>query len=246
MIEYNSLIINDWSTKDLPFQLLVQENPGPLMAVKKDILSQFDFTDGYVVQSVRAYEPKERTFKLYFQDVTSMEQIRNFAAKLTPSGTYISYDDPTVYKKYVKVELELEPWDNENYFFRGYEGELKFLIQPFSYERTPKVITLTNGMVITNHTDAPMYPKLEISAPTKSAYSIKIGTITMNFKNHLGSYVVECESGKQNVYDSNGNVRNLHTTGDFFVLQPGEKAKVTFDPTLIQSLKMTTSWRWRL
>ena len=235
--EYNALIVNGLSTKDLPFDCLVETNSPLTMGKKKDILHEGEMVNGVLVQSIDAYEPVEKPYVIYLSQVTKAE-MRKFKAMFDPTGWFTPYDDPTIKHYYYSVAMESETLDVVD----GYRVTVTFLCDPFEYE--PETV-VTLGSSIINHTNAPMYPKLEVLGTVATLQSLTIGSQTMIFKNGIATRAwVENKLGLQNVTNNTGAAINSQVSGPFFVIPPKKTVSVV-KTAGITSVKMTTRWGWR-
>lgn len=235
MITYNQLMINGKSTADFPFPIFVEELPGLSMAKKKDKLFETDYQNGYVKQSVSAWESLSLVFKFYLHNV-SRSQLREFKKLFVNEGTLVRYDDSDMHYNYLSVNLESEPIA-ETF---GYEVTATFVCEPFEYEQE-KEIVVTNKIV--NHTNAPMHPLIKVKGNTQAETTLTIGKTTMVFKEGIDTLVeIECKDGYQNVRDKSGRLINNKIKGDFFEILPGES--VVTKGAGITEVKLLARWGW--
>lgn len=234
---YNALTINGVSTATLDFDCLVETNSPITMGKKKDILHEGEMVNGVLLQSIEAYEPVEKPYIFYLSNVTK-DQARKFKALFDPTGWFTPYDDPNIRHYYYSFTMESEPLDDVD----GYRVTVTFLCDPFEYE-PEKVVTL--GTSIVNHTNAPMFPKLEVLGSVATQQTLTIGAQTMIFKNGIPIRVwVENKLGAQNVTNNSGANINSQVKGPFFVIPPKKTVAVS-KTSGITSVKMTTRWGWR-
>lgn len=235
MIAYNQLLINGKSTADFPFSVFVEEVPGVSMAKKKDKLFETEYQNGYVKQSVQAWEPISLVFKFYLHNI-NRSQLREFKKLFVNEGTLVRYDDSEMHYRYVSVVLESEPLTSTF----GYEVEAVFMCEPFEYEKEKEIILGNN---ITNHTNAPMYPLIKIKGNTSNQTTLKIGETMMVFKEGIDTLIeIECKHGYQNVRDKSGRLINNQVRGDFFEILPGESTIVKGQG--ITEVRLLTRWGW--
>lgn len=234
MLKDNKLIINGHSTAEFPFLVAVEENPEPTLAKKKNKLFESDHLSGYMTRKVNAYESVVKEFKIYLYNVTA-EQIRQFKLFIYDEGWFQSADDNLKYY-YDSVDFESSVLDETD----GYLINLRFRCQPFGYE-TERRNTL--GVSLNNHTNAPMYPRLEFNVTGNRAY-LQMGDIRMDFLDLQGQRVtVECAHGKQDVTVTGGRKVNANTRGNFFVVKP--RQNVVIEKSNVSNVTITERWCWR-
>lgn len=235
MLKTNEFICNGKRLTDLPFYVVCEVLAPPTRSDKKNILTELPFVNGVVVQDVDAYSTVPKEYAFYLHDVTSAD-VRKFKAFFPDRGEFTPYDEPDLRFIYESVHLSFSVLDNVG----GYEVTATFTCQPFAYEEEK---TMTLGSTITNHTNAPMHPKLKITGKTGSETYLKIGEQVMRFKEIQDVIYIECKHRHQDAYSSGGRKVNNEVKGDFFEIPVGihrvEKGQG------ISSVEITTRWCWR-
>lgn len=235
MVRLNEMVVNGKSTDDLPFFCVVEVNDAPKKSIKKDKLYETDFSNGYSRQSVEAFKGYDKTYNFYLHNV-EMTDIREFTTFISDTGWFTPSDDRDVKYIYEKSELEFDELDAVN----GYVCNVTFTCQPFAMENEH---TTDLGSRVFNHTNAPMYPFIEIRGKTGNPTYLQIGDQRMTFKEIQDVIFIECKHGYQDVYSSGGRKLNNETKGDFFEIQPGENTVMKGQG--ITSVKITERWGWR-
>lgn len=235
MLYNNHLIINGKSTSGFPFFVAVEENAAPTKARKKDRVFSEEHTNGYLRRSIHAYEGVDKRYKFYLHDVDK-KQLREFKAFIAPSGWFTPADEDDVKYYYEAVEVSFGVLDAVN----GYECEVTFKCQPFALENNPETVQL--GNLITNHTNAPMYPFIKITGRSSVETFLQIGSQRMTFKEIQDIIYIECRHGHQDVWASGMRKINGEVRGDFFEIMPGTH-NVT-KGSGIQSVEITLRWGW--
>lgn len=235
MPEYNELIVNGRSTGDLPFFCGVEENSAPTRAEKKNKYHDLDMLNSVAVQTIEAWSSVSKTYQFYIHDATKAD-VRKLKAFIGYSGWFTPFDDPEIHYVFVNAVFSSEPLDE----FNGYTVTATFTCEPFEYE-AEKVSTL--GSSITNHTTAPMYPKVVITGNVATSTFLQIGSQRMTFPSGVDTKVtIECKHGLQNVFDKSGNAINSKVRGPFFEIEPG--TNVVTKGTGITSIQITERWGW--
>lgn len=235
MPKYNELIINGRSTGDLPFFCGVEENSAPTRAAKKNKYHDLDMVNGLVTQTIDAWNSIEKNYTFYLHEVTKTD-LRTFKAFIGYSGWLTPYDDPEIHYIFSNATISSEPLDA----FNGYTVNVTFTCEPFEYE-SEKVVTL--GSSITNHTTAPMYPKIVITVNTTSNTFLQIGSQRITFPSGIDTSVtIECKHGLQDVLDKSGNKMNSKVRGPFFEIVPG--THTVTKGTGITKVEITERWGW--
>lgn len=235
MPKLNELIINGRSTSDLPFFCAVEENSAPTRASKKNKYHDLDMVNGAVVQTINAWSPIPKTFQFYLKEVTKSD-VRKLKEFIGFSGWLTSADDPDIRHVFIDASFDSEPLDE----FNGYTVTVTFTCEPFEYE--PESET-TLGSSVVNHTNAPMYPKVTITAATTSSTYLEIGSERMTFPNGFnGTITIECKHGIQDVKNSLGASINNQVRGPFFEILPG--THTVTKGTGITTVKILNRWGW--
>ena len=243
-LSYNALEVNGISTGSLPFLVIVEVNAAPTMAKSKSIFTSLPMVDGNAKQTINAYEAVEKKYDIYLHNV-KMDEVRIFKKLLGTSGSYKSYDDPQITRYYDDVLFESETLSAID----GYHVHVTFVCDPYEYEEE-KLITVTNGMRLVNHTNASMKPKIMLTlVASESVKWIKIGDKQMAFSVHLpGVITIENKHGFQNVFFKSADTGaekkiNSFSIGGFFNVPVGESV-ITYSPG-ITKVEMLTRWGWR-
>lgn len=235
MPEHNALIINGRSTGDLPFFCGVEENSSPTRAEKKNKYHDLDMVNGVAVQTIEAWSPVPKTYQFYLHDATKSD-VRKLKAFIGYNGWFTPFDDPDIRYVFVNAVFSSEPLDE----FNGYTVTVTFTCEPFEYE-PEKVSAL--GSSITNHTTAPMYPKIVIAGMVATSTFLQIGSQRMTFPNGIDTSVtIECKHGLQNVFDKTGNKINSKVRGPFFEIPPGIHSVTKGSG--ITNIQITERWGW--
>lgn len=256
------MIVNGRSTDDLPFFCVVETNDAPKKSEKKDDVFETDYADGYAVQKIDAYSGNERVYNFYLHEVTNKE-IRQFKTFVPDEGWFTPSDDDLKFY-FVKSLLEFEPLDSVN----GYVCVVTFFCQPFGMEEETGTIIGNDAMTVVgiewdksssstaehvyylqsasqiiNHTNAPMYPLVEIRGATGNETFLQIGEQRMTFKEIQDVIYIECKPRFQDVWSSGGRKINNEVSGPFFEIQPGENPILKGEG--INFIKITERWGWR-
>lgn len=235
MPKVNELIINGRSTSDLPFFCAVEENSAPTRASKKNRLHELDMVNGAVVQTINAWSTVSKKYQFYLHDATKSD-VRNLKAFVGYSGWFTPADDPGIRYIYMDTAFSSEPLDE----FNGYTITVTFTCEPFEYE--PESETTLGGSLV-NHTNAPMYPKITITAATTSSTYLQIGSERMTFLNGInGTITIECKHGIQDVKNNLGASINNQVRGPFFEILPGTHSVTK--GTGITTVKILNRWGW--
>ena len=239
-LEHNHLIINGRSSADLPFLIAIEKNSAPVKARKKNIYNELHSVSGLVVQTIDAWEPVERTYPFYMYDVT-LSDVRKFKQFVGQSGRLTPYNDQEMHYNYYSSEINFETMDESDAFHQNYQGTISFICESFEYEEEQTVVV---GSTITNHTSAPMFPRLTVHGNSSAKQTLTIGKQTMVFKRGPNpKWIIECKFGEQNVYDQFDKLSNSEITGDFFVIPPDSQVSVT-KTAGITKIEMLTRWGW--
>lgn len=262
LLETNKLIVNGRSTADLSFYCAVESLDPPQRAERKDRLYVTDTSNGYAKQTIDAYKAKEKRYQFYLYDINEMD-IREFKVFISDSGWFIPYDESLKYH-FEKTTMSFEEKDE----FGGYECEVIFYCQPFGMEDESSVIIGNDAMTIIgaewntesnptmervyflesatqiiNHTNAPMYPLVEVRGAIGVPTFLQIGEQRMTFKEIQDVIYIESKPHYQDVYGSGGKKLNNIVRGDFFEIQPGTNKILKGEG--ISLIKITERWGWR-
>lgn len=165
-------------------------------------------------------------------DTADMRRIIN--AWADGSGDlYTSDDTAHVWKATV---LKNVIYERAEYGGKMYDtATVKFRCQPYMYERTPQVVTLTAAGTLTNAGNAVALPKIVVNGTGDC--TVTIGGSTVKLFGLKGAVTIDTESGY--VYSATGAVA---MEGEFPVLGLGNTA-VSFTGS-VTSLVITPNWRW--
>lgn len=152
---------------------------------------------------------------------------------LTGSGDLISSEMPT-YRRKARVSARIEP-------LRMRSGESTFVVsfrcQPFLYEATPSVVSLTATGSISNIGAYKSLPKLDVYG----AGTVTIGGVTLTVTATGGEAYVTIDSEMQECYFNTAS-RNGKVSGGFPTLQVGQST-VTLGAGITR-VDITGNWRW--
>lgn len=216
MVDYNAITINGLSSKNLGFYCGVEENSPPQMPKKKDKLYDLDRIDGVLVQEVQAYEPVQTKFMMYLYNA-SHSDIRKFKNWIGYKGSYSTFDNPLIERKFFATEVKFENGVTDG----SYQVEVTFTCEPFEYSKEVKTYKSTHGGPLTYYGTAPAYPIVTISGNAGTFDILQIGKRQMFIKGGLNYEIkIDCRVGFQNVIVG-GKVNNSLVSGNFFVLLNG-------------------------
>lgn len=215
-IQFNKLTFNGKSTADFPFKIYVIENDGINKAKRKDVVFTTNNMSGGITRTSKAYETVDKVYKLYLRDV-KLSQLNDFLSWLEGSGKLIASDNPTRYYEVLTVSSIRSRIDEID----GYEIEVTFTCNPFSFSVNTEILTFRGNGSINNQSSTVMYPKITVYGNTNNETSLTIGKQIIKLKNINTKLVIECKQGEQNVYDKDGFLLNSAMRGGFFEIEKG-------------------------
>lgn len=238
LIGTNALKVNDKSTADFPFPVFVEKNDGFRSPKKKNKLIETEYSTGAIKEAVNAWPPIEKEYQLYCP-TASLKDMRQIKLWAKDSGRLIAGDEPDVFYEILDVDIGHSVIDD----IAGYRVVITFVTNPFGYELQQKTKTYTNGSKITNHTNAPMFPKVVINGNANSQTFIKIGNQTVYLKEIINKLIIESKPLEQNVYDQYNSPINSVMRGDFFELTEDSTQTISLGPG-ITNIEILERWGW--
>lgn len=220
-IRYNSLIFKGKSSADFPFDVFVQQNDGINKAKRRSSVFSNNSLNGGITRDFGTYEPIEKSYSFYVHGV-DVNQMGDFLAWLDGEGKMIAYDNPDRYYEVLTVDSFKSKLDEVG----GYEFEVVFTCNPFSYPVNDDVITITSGGSVNNTSSSVMFPKVTVYGNSSENTTVTIGKQVVHLKSIDTKLVIECKPGEQNVYDKNGNLINSMMKGAFFEVPKGRQGVV--------------------
>lgn len=230
--------MNGKSTADFPFLVYVEKNDGFRFPKKKNQLFETEYSTGAAKNTVEAWSPIPKSYVLSCPTATlkDMRQIKLWAED---HGRLIAADEPDVFYEILDVEIPHSPIDD----ITGYRIEVNFTVQPFGFELNQSTKTYHNGDVISNHTNAPMFPKITIYGDHNSQTSLQIGKQVVYFKKLQTKYTMENKFLEQDILDQYNNSINSVMRGDFFEIPKNSNHKITLG-TGIERIEILERWGW--
>lgn len=238
MITMNELIVNGKSTADFSFDVYVTKNAGYNYARKKNVLTETLYGTGAIKNEINAYPPIEKTYTIHCPFAT-LQDMREITTWASDSGTLIPSDEPDVYYEILDVYIT----DARIHEVTGYLIDVIFTTMPFGYELNEQVRSLTNGDILVNHTNAPMYPRIDVFGTSASEVSIQIGSQVVKLRELNQKATIESKPLHQTVLDNTGREKNSIMNGDFFEIKKGSTNIVTLSSGITR-IEMTTRWAW--
>lgn len=238
LIKTNALRIDDKSTGDFLFPVFVEKNDGFRFPKKKNKLIETDYSTGAIKEDINAWPPIEKGYSLYCP-TASLKEMRQIKLWAKDTGKLIAADEPDVFYEILDVDIGNSVIDD----ISGYRIEIVFVTNPFGYEINQNTKTYTSGQTITNHTNAPMYPKIIVHGNSNSQTSIKIGSQTIYLKELINKITIENKPMEQNVYDQYNSPINSIMRGEFFELPKDSSQAITLGPG-ITNVEILERWGW--
>ncbi len=166
-----------------------------------------------------SYEGYKRKIKLLVDDY---EKITDIVNKIEGVENKISFNNEKYYYKYdclngwENVRLK----DNKHYIL-----DIELYIHPFKYFKEDTVETLTSSGTINNIGNVYCEPRITIYG--EGSCKLTIGEQSIVLKSVEEKAVIECEHGKQNVLNKDGELNNSNLEkGEFFEIKSGVNAVV--------------------
>ena len=238
MTRINELIVNGKSTADFSFDVYVTSNAGYNYAKKKNTLFETTYGTGAIKNEINAYPPIEKSYTLYCPNAT-LQDMREITTWASDNGKLIASDESDVFYEILDVGITDAPLHE----VRCYQVDIIFTTMPFGYELYEQVSSLTGGSVVVNHTNAPMYPRIDVFGTSASEVSIQIGSQVVKLRELNQKATIESKPLHQTVLDNTGREKNSIMNGDFFEIKKGSTNIVTLSSG-ITKIEMTTRWAW--
>lgn len=239
MIKLNELIVNGMSTADFSFPVYVERNDGFQSPKKKNQLIETQYTTGAIKNEVNAWPPVTKEYGLYCPTAT-LKELRQIKLWAKDHGHMIADDEPDVFYEILDVDMGRSEIDR----IAGYRITIRFTVNPFGYELDQKLSAYQDGEVITNHTNAPMYPKVIVHGNHNQQTFVRIGSQTIYLKDLLTKYTIECKPLEQNVFDQYNNTINNVMRGDFFEISEDNQHAISLGEG-ITHIEILERWGWR-
>lgn len=239
MVNLNQLIINGKSNSDFPFDVYVTNKAGYNYAKKKNILDESTYITGATKNEVNAYQPIEKPYTIICP-TADLKELREITAWLSDSGTLISDEEPDVFYEILDVDVANAPKDVGGW----YPIDVVFTTMPFGYELNQVTKTYTSGQQVINHTNAPMFPRIDIYGNSSTETTIQIGNQTVKLRYLNEKITIESKPLEQNVYDKNGRELNSVMSGNFIEFEEGTMNRIVLSSG-IQRIEMLERWGWR-
>lgn len=239
MIKTNALTVNGKSTSEFPFLVYVEKNDGFRFPKKKNQLNETIYSTGATKNDIRAWPPIPKNYTLYCP-TASLKEMRQIKAWATDNGQLIAADEPDVFYEILDVDIAHSPVDN----ITGYRVEIAFTVEPFGYELDQVTKTYTSGQQITNHTNAPMFPRIEIYGNSSSETTVQIGSQTVRLRYLNEKVTIESKPLEQNVYDKDGRELNSVMSGDFIEIKEDSTNEIILSNG-INRIEILERWGWR-
>ena len=256
MITLNELIVNGKSTADFSFDVYVTRNAGYNYAKKKNVLFESTYGTGASKNEINAYPPIEKVYTIHCPFAT-LQDMREITAWASDSGTLIPSDEPDVYYEILDVHIT----DARIHEVTGYLIDVIFTTMPFGYEinqRTgvywdkspdPLLTRMGTDLVFVgdgklfNHTNAPMYPRIDVYGTSANEVQIQIGRQEVKLRYIDEKITIESKPFEQGVYDKNGRELNSVMSGDFIEI-PKNTTNSVITSSGIDRIEVLSRWAW--
>lgn len=239
MTRINELIINGRSSADFPFTVYVTANAGFNYARKKNVLTETTYGTGAMKNTIDAYPPIQKPYSIYCPSAT-LQDMREITTWIADEGKLVASDESDVFYEILDVEVSDAPLEATG----GYMLDLVFTTMPFGYEHIHSLRSFSGGESLYNHTNAPMYPRIDIFGASGSEVQINIGGQIIKLRELNQKVTIESKPLEQNVYDNNGKIANGIMSGDFIEIKEGSTNLVTLSNG-INRIEMLERWAWR-
>ena len=238
MTRINELIINGKSSADFPFTVYVTNNAGYNYAKKKNVLFETTYGTGAIKNKIDAYPPIQKPYSIYCPTAT-LQDMREVTTWIADEGKLIASDESDVYYEILDVEVSNAPLEATG----GYMLDIIFTTMPFGYEHTSQFYSLGNGASIYNHTNAPMYPVVDVYGQTSSEQTVQIGNQSIKLRYINQRLTIESKPLSQAVFDSDGREINSIMSGGFFELKANSTSRITLSSG-ISRIELRARWAW--
>ena len=241
MTRINELIINGRSSADFPFTVYVTNNAGYNYARKKNVLTETTYGTGAMKNTIDAYPPIQKPYSIYCPSAT-LQDMREITTWIADEGKLVASDESDVFYEILDVEVSDAPLEATG----GYMLDLVFTTMPFGYEVYQGLASYRNGNALINHTNAPMYPRIDaiLHHAITSEEKMRIGNQEVRLNNVSSRIIIECKPFEQNVTDVTGSLFNSIMAGDFFEIPPNSTNIVQLPPQ-IDRIEVLERWAWR-
>lgn len=234
----DELIVNGRSSVDFDFPIFVEQNDGFRFPKKKNKLIETEYSTGAIKDTVNAWPPIPKEYLLHCPTAT-LKDMRKIKLWAEDNGRLIAADEPDVFYEILDVEIPHSPIADTH----GYQINIIFTVQPFGFELNPQVRTYQNGSTIVNHTNAPMYPRIDVYGNHNEQTSIQIGQQTIYLRRLQTKNTIECKYLEQNIFDQYGVPINSTMRGDFFEIHKNSSHVITLG-TGIERIELLERWGW--
>lgn len=238
MTRINELIVNGKSTADFPFDVYVTNNAGYNYAKKKNVLFESTYGTGAAKNEINAYPPIQKSYTIYCPDAT-LQDMRQITTWAKDEGQLIASDEPDVYYEILDVVITDAPLHD----VRGYLVEITFTTMPFGYELFQTTRRIVGNGSIFNHTNAPMFPRIDVYGTSASEVQLTIGKQTIKLRTLDTKITIESKPLEQNVFDKNGRELNSVMAGDFIEIEKDNTSEITMS-SQIQRIEILERWAW--
>lgn len=238
MTRINELIINGKSSADFPFTVYVTANAGFNYARKKNVLTETTYGTGAMKNTIDAYPPIQKPYSIYCPSAT-LQDMREVTTWIADEGKLVASDESDVYYEILDVEVSDAPLEATG----GYMLDLVFTTMPFGYEHVHSLRSFSGGESLYNHTNAPMYPRIEVYGTSATEQSIQIGGQVVKIRTLNQKLTIESKPLSQTVLDNTGRELNSVMSGDFFEIPKGSTNQITLSSG-ISRIEITERWAW--
>lgn len=220
-IQFNKLTFNGKSTADFPFDIFVQENDGINKAKRKVKLFSSNAMSGAIAKDYGTYETVDKVYKFYVKS-NNTKDFSLLMSWLEGQGQLIASDNPERYYEVLDVSAVKSRLDEVD----GYEFDVTFTCNPFSLPLNDDVRIFESNGVLDNNSGYVMYPKVTVYGNSETPTTLTIGKQVIHLKKIDTEIIIECQHGKQNIYDKQGFLLNSIMKGNFFEVQKGKNGVV--------------------
>ena len=229
----NYLIFNDFNTLN---HFLIEELPKVSTAEEKIDFIEIDGRHGYLTQSQDSYSPIDYDVQLNIYKKEDIQKVKNI---FRGSGKLILSNNETKFY-YARVVNKI---DFERVLSEYHTCIVSFKLQPFAYERTNDVISITdNSYIFTNNTNTTCQPIITIRGTGSCV--LNIGESQINITNVPNSITLDFEM--QEAYkqtDKGKKNMNTYVSGDFDELETGDTL-IQWNGEGITEIRINPRFRW--
>jgi hypothetical protein len=237
-LESRALILNGKSTDEFSFKTHVLQNDGFNYAKKKNQLIETEYITGAIKRTINAWPPIQKSYIIFCNtpDVRDLREVKLWAKDY---GTLTPSDEPDVFYEVIDVEIG-NTRINE---MKAFELEITFIVQPFGFEINQQTKSYSSGNTITNHTNAPMFPKVTVYGTSAVQTNVQIGSQTIYLKNLQNEVTIESKYLMQNVFNQYNAQSNSLMRGDFFEIPADTVSTITLGSG-IDHIDILERWCW--